>query len=133
MRSVTSDSDSLSDARLTELAQDIQSDDLLLGPLDVRDIVAACKELRAARAYIFRKETPLLLPPVGLSTVAKGLREAAELCDETAPALRARLKQGAEVIDKLVDAVGAAILRKDVMDSDLGYLLTVALDEAGAL
>lgn len=122
--------------RLLELAGDVMLDSFVIGPLDARDLSAALLELVDARgsiANLVRKPNPSPAPDLDASAVAQGLREAASLCDETAPALRERLKSGAQAIDKLVAAVGAALLIDAVRDSEMGDALRDALTVAGAL
>lgn len=119
-----------SNERLRTLAHDVTLDSFAVGPLDARDFSAACLELIDARAAIANR-IPSKAPDLDRSPVADGLRDAATVAGPGP--LAERLNLAARVIDKLVEASGAALLRDDVRDGELGDMLRGALIEAGAL
>lgn len=114
------------DERLAELVATLNDRDVVLGPLDIRDIEAAFAALSA-----LRKPPPApgaLSVPTLPSAMAGALRDRAAVADPGP--LRVVLNLGADTIDELASAV-LHVLDRDDHPATTGEILRAALASAG--
>lgn len=114
--------------RLAELADILTDPGLILGPLDVRDMVDALGELLTARRP--PKRAPVQIPEAKPTALSESLRDAAALAEQGP--LRARLVEAASGLDMLACAVRTALSVKEITVPNVVTLMLTALYHVGA-